>query len=161
MRRRRANLLEAKEWGNNQRCERFRADCYGSRPWEVSLTDGVRVLVVEDEFLIQELVSSALSTGGYSVSTASGGSEAIEALETSYFSALVTDIKLADTTSGWQVAHHARKTNPSIAVIYTSGDSAGEYAAEGVPDSTFIQKPFVEDQITTELSTLLNKVQRP
>jgi CheY-like chemotaxis protein len=126
-------------------------------PWEVSLPDAVWVLVVEDEVMIQELVRTALEDGGYSTLCVVGGDEALAALDgPQHFSALVTDIRLADATTGWEVAHHARQLHPEMAVVYTSGDSAGEYAAEGVPDSTFLQKPFVADQVTTALSTLLN-----
>lgn len=124
------------------------------------MPDAVFVLVVEDEVLIQEMIRTALSEGGYTVVCAVAGQEAIGALDgaSHAFSALVTDIRLADSTTGWEVAHHARKAQPEIAVIYTSGDSGADYAAEGVPNSTFIQKPFVEDQVTTALSNLLNNV---
>jgi CheY-like chemotaxis protein len=82
------------------------------------------------------------------------GDRAIAALDgTKHFSGLVTDIRMPGRTTGWDVAHHARRANPDIAVVYTSGDSGHAHRTEGVPGSTFVQKPFVPDQVTTAVST--------
>jgi CheY-like chemotaxis protein len=118
----------------------------------------VWVLLAEDEFLIAEVVEDALVSGGYVVQrVASGDSALVELDGAKHFSGLVTDIRLRGQITGWEVARHARRVNPDIAVIYVSGDSAHAYEAEGVPHSTFVQKPFVPDQITTAISTLLNE----
>jgi CheY-like chemotaxis protein len=97
------------------------------------VSEKVVVLVVEDEILIAELIEHALVEGGYAVHREATG----------------------------DVAHHARRLNPDIAVVYTSGDSGHAYKAEGVPGSTFVQKPFVPDQVTTAVSTLLNAATKP
>lgn len=126
---------------------------------EVALPRHVQILVVEDELLVRELVKDVLVEAGYEPRCEAAGKQAIAALNgQQQFSGLVTDIKLADSTTGWEIAHHARELNPEIAVIYMSGDSGCDYAAEGVPNSTFLQKPFAPDRITTALSTLLNKI---
>jgi two-component system, OmpR family, response regulator len=70
----------------------------------------------------------------------------------------VTDIRLGAETSGWEIGRRARQHNSAIAIVYISGDSAGQYSAEGVPGSVMIQKPFVPDQIVTALSTQLNQI---
>lgn len=121
------------------------------------MPEAVNILVVEDEFLIQELIKDALVEAGYEPHCEDRGQRALKALDGSgTFAGLVTDVRLADDVSGWEVAHHARAANREIAVIYISGDSGGDYSVEGVPGSTFIQKPFAEDQIVTAISTLLN-----
>jgi CheY-like chemotaxis protein len=113
---------------------------------------------VEDEFLIAEVVEDALIHGGYVVHREEAGDGAIARLDgTNGYSGIVTDIRLRGKTTGWEVARHARRTDSSIAVIYMSGDSGDAYQAEGVPHSTFVQKQFVPDQITTAISTLLNE----
>jgi len=38
-----------------------------------------------------------------------------------------------------------------------TGDSAKNWAAQGVPDSVLLQKPFVHAQLVTALTTLLNE----
>ena len=94
---------------------------------------------------------------GYTVHRAATGHEAIAAVETEgkSFSGVVTDIKLGGGPDGWQVARRARETCPRFPIVYTSGDSAHEHTANGVPDSIMVQKPFVPAQIITAISTLL------
>jgi CheY-like chemotaxis protein len=121
------------------------------------LPQQVTVLVVEDEILIAAMIADALESGGYEVHHEATGECAIAALDgTLPFSGLITDIRLADQVTGWDVAHHARRLDPNIAVLYVSGDSHHQYEAEGVPNSTFLQKPFAADQVTTAISSLLN-----
>lgn len=121
------------------------------------MSEAVTILLIEDEALITQMVGNALAEAGYEVHCESWGERAIEQLDGDiHFAGLVTDIRLAGETTGWNVAHHARRRNSEIAVVYMSGDSHLAYEAEGVPHSTFVHKPFVSDQITTALSTLLN-----
>jgi CheY-like chemotaxis protein len=116
------------------------------------------ILLVEDEFLIAELVEYALLRSGYAVHREPTGDKAIAQLDGAKdFIGLVTDIRMPGQATGWDVARHARRLNPSMAVVYTSADSGHAYQAEGVPGSTFVQKPFVPEQVTTALSTLLSE----
>lgn len=122
------------------------------------LPEQVAILVVEDEFLVAEMVKEALEAGGYQVQHETTGEGAITALDGDIrFCGLVTDIKLADQVTGWDVGHHARRLDSKIAVLYVSGDSHHQYDAEGVPNSTFLQKPFAANQVTTAISSLLNQ----
>lgn len=122
------------------------------------MPEQLSILLVEDELLIAELVIEALARGGYDVHHELTGEGATNQLEGArHFSGLVTDVRLPGQTTGWDVARHARRLNPKIAVVYTSGDSGQTYQAEGVPQSRFVQKPFVPDQIITAVSTLLNE----
>jgi len=73
------------------------------------------------------------------------------------FKGLITDIRLGNGQSGWEVAKHLRQANPTIPVVYMSGDSAIHWGAEGIPESVMITKPFFLPQIITALSTLLNQ----
>lgn len=120
--------------------------------------DAVLILLVEDELLVSLSLQDVLEDAGYTVHRAATGHEAIAAVETEgmSFSGVVTDIKLGEGPDGWQVARRARETCPRIPVVYTSGDSAHEHTANGVPDSIMVQKPFVPAQIVTAISTLLN-----
>lgn len=117
------------------------------------------VLVVEDDPLIQSIVEEALTDGGFEIVIASSGEQAIELLDSSEekFRALVTDINLdRDKPSGWEVARHAREINPDFPVIYMSGDSAEDWASQGVPRSIMLAKPFAPAQLVTAVSQLLN-----
>lgn len=69
--------------------------------------------------------------------------------------ALVTDVNLGPAPNGWEIGRHARELNPEIAVIYMTGDSEGQWGAEGVPGSLMIQKPLEPAQVASALSSLL------
>lgn len=124
----------------------------------------VEVLVVEDEALIQDLLRDPLEEGGFAVHLVDNGAEALAALGESgaSYSALVTDIRLGrDQPTGWDLARHAREVNPAIAVIYVSGDSGADWAANGVPNSVMINKPFAPVQVVTAVAQLINVSDAP
>ncbi|MFA6125369.1 MAG: response regulator [Sphingomonas sp.] len=124
------------------------------------MTDDVRILVVEDEALIADLVISGLEEARYGVATAQDAEAAIAMLEEddAALRAVVTDINLAaGGLTGWDVARRARELVADFPVIYMSGASTSEWTANGVPNSLIIAKPFAIGQIVTAVSQLLNK----
>lgn len=117
-----------------------------------------RILLADDEVLVCDLVQEALEEAGFDIFAVSSGSEALEALEAQAdFAGLVTDINLGAPPSGWDVAVRARELQPTIAVLYMTGDSAHEWSAHGVPHSTVVTKPFAPAQVAVGLSMLLNR----
>ena len=117
------------------------------------------ILVVEDDHLIQGIVEDALADGGFEMAIAISGERAVELLDASdgKYRALVTDIGLGrDKMDGWEVAKHAREINPEFPVVYMSGESAGDWASKGVPNSIMLSKPFAPAQLVTAVSNLLN-----
>jgi CheY-like chemotaxis protein len=123
------------------------------------LEDLLVILVVEDDQLIQTVVEETLSGGGFEVVIASSGEDAVELLDAAEASyrALVTDINLGrDGIDGWQVARRAREIDPEFPVVYMSGDSAAEWASQGVPNSILLPKPFAPAQLLTAVSQLMN-----
>jgi DNA-binding response OmpR family regulator len=119
----------------------------------------VAILVVEDDQLIQGLVSEALGEGGFEVEISVTGEEAITLLQNdkSKYRALVTDINLRGKRDGWEVGHRARELKPEIPVIYMTGAAADQWAANGVPNSVLLNKPFAPAQLITAVSQLLNQ----
>ena len=120
--------------------------------------DLVVILVVEDEYLVQSMVEEALADGGFEAAIAASGEEAVTLLTGSKgkYHALVADIDLGDKMDGWEVAKHAREIDPEFPVVYVSGDSAGDWAANCVPNSVMLNKPFAPAQLVTAVSQLLN-----
>lgn len=124
------------------------------------MTDRPIVLVVEDEPLIALALQEDLEAAGYEVRLHDSAPQALDELESAAdtLSALVTDIRLGSERDGWEIARRAREINPTVPVVYMSGDSAVEHSARGVPGSIMVQKPYAAAQIVTAISTLLNKV---
>ena len=123
------------------------------------LDDVVVILVVEDDQAVQSVIEEALSDGGFEITIASSGEQAIELLNaaTPQFRALVTDINLGrNRMDGWTVARHARESKPDMPVVYMTGDSADDWASKGVPNSILLTKPFAPAQLVTAVAQLLN-----
>ena len=114
------------------------------------------ILLVEDEALVLMTVETALQEAGYEVLSASDGDEALGALQdrVDELGALVTDVRLGKP-DGWAVARQARELKPTLPVVYVTGDSAHEWASQGVPGSVLVEKPFAPAQIVTAVSSLL------
>lgn len=125
-------------------------------------TERPRVLLTDDEVLILDLVVEALQNAGYEVTTVLTGADALRVLSehAAGFVGLVTDINFGDPPVGWAVASRAREINPTVAVVYMTGDSAHEWSACGVPNSTVVTKPFAPSQIAVAIANLLNKSDR-
>lgn len=120
----------------------------------------VIILLAEDEKLIQAMLEEALCEAGFSVVTADDGNSALAIVNARHgeLAGLVSDVRLGSGPDGWQVARHARELRPDLAVIYMTGDSAVDWAANGVPKSVLVQKPFAPAQVVTALATLLNEI---
>lgn len=119
----------------------------------------VHVLVVEDEALLHDILLDPLEEGGFRATLRRRGDDAILALEQkdAAWSALVTDIRLGrGQPTGLDVARRARELNPSVAVVYMTGDSSEDYASNGVPNSLLLNKPFAPAQLLAAITQLLN-----
>jgi CheY-like chemotaxis protein len=102
----------------------------------------VHVLFVEDEFLISEWVTQALSAQGFCVQAVSTAAEALTALRSDPVDVLFTDINLPGNMDGVALARRAREMQPHLPVVYASAQTMMLDPAERVPGSTFVPKPY-------------------
>ena len=125
---------------------------YGSKrtPWPI------RILLVEDDYIIRISLNNALVEAGFEVSDAARGVMAIAELgaDPSRFGVLITDINLGRGVDGWEVAYRAREFAPDIPVVYMSVQSSGGWASKGVTNSVMLNKPFASAQLVTAILTL-------
>ena len=107
---------------------------------------GRTVLVVEDDWLLREDIVGDLRREGWKVLEAGTGAGAIVALRNSgAIDLLITDIRLADALTGWDVAEAFRASHPRSPVIYASGNPPNR--GRFVKDSWFLSKPTSVSQI--------------
>ncbi len=119
----------------------------------------IRILLVDDEVMIIDLLEDVLKDGGFTVDKAITGEEAIQKLEApdAEYRALVTDVNFPTSeVLGWDVARRAREIHPELPVVYITGGAGQDWAANGVPNSVLVVKPFAPAQIVTAVSQLLN-----
>jgi CheY-like chemotaxis protein len=102
----------------------------------------IRVLLVEDEFLISEWIAESLVEQGFSVRTVSNGADALRHLASAPVDVLFTDINLAGGMDGTTLARRARELLPDLRVVYASGRVNMLDSAIRVPGSIFVAKPY-------------------
>lgn len=113
------------------------------------------VLVVDDDLLLLEVMAAVLRDNDYEVLVANTGVTAIEVLERAahVLLAVITDIDLGSGWSGWNLGRLARRLNPALSVIYMSGESRGDWASEGVPNSVMLAKPLAPAAVLNALAS--------
>ena len=118
----------------------------------------VLILVVEDDAVAGGEVKRALEDAGFRVLLVQSGEKATSTFDENAgeVGGLVADVKLGGNVSGWDVARHAREVNQDLPVVYITAANADEWAAQGVPNSVLLTKPFAPAQLVTAVSQLLN-----
>ena len=113
------------------------------------------VLIVEDEFLIRDMLKEELEDAGYDVVPVSDADHAIRVLEARQDIHLVfTDINMPGSMDGLELARHVSDRWPDVKLIVTSGGarkSEMEMPAGGI----FIAKPYSLSRIVAQLRSLL------
>jgi excisionase family DNA binding protein len=102
-----------------------------------------RVLVVDDEASIRDLLSKTLALAEYDVDLAPDGRTAVERLRIVPYDLLITDLKMPGV-DGLAVIREARRLKPDIPVIIITGFSSEASAIEAVNIgvSGYLTKPF-------------------
>ncbi len=107
-----------------------------------------RILIVDDDDIVRELIVSFLSREGYPVIAAKDGLEAIRLLRVEDINLVITDLKMPGA-GGVDVLRSADRIKPDIAVViltaYGTLETALEVMREGAYD--YITKPFKMQEI--------------
>ncbi len=116
-------------------------------------------LLVEDSAMVRDLASAALRDAGYTVLSATGGSEALRAVaeHAGPIDLLVTDVVLPEM-SGVKLAESLLRARPGMAVIYMSGYTDETIADHGVETArmAFLAKPFTMDTLLRKVREVLD-----
>ena len=102
-----------------------------------------RILVVDDEASIRDLLAKTLALAEYDVDLAPDGRAAIDRLRISPYDLLITDLKMPGV-DGLTVIREGRRLRPDIPVIIITGYSSEASAIEAVNlgVSGYLTKPF-------------------
>ncbi len=115
-----------------------------------------RILVVDDEESMCQVLEIMLSREGYQVTVARSGREAIKKLEKERFDLLLSDMKLGDTT-GLEVFKAAKKKDPNALMIMISAFASAETAVEAMNLGAYdyVPKPFDNDELRQAVAKAL------
>ena len=118
----------------------------------------IRVLVVDDEQSMRDLLAIMLRQAGYEVSVADGGETAIERLKVESFDLVVTDLRMrkVDGLTVLKAAkEHAPRTVVLVVTAYASTETAVEAMKLGAYD--YITKPFKLDELKVTVANALER----
>ena len=111
-------------------------------------TGRTRILVVDDERHVRELLRDILEGEGYQVSMAESGQEALAMLDAAAFHGVFTDIGMSGM-SGWELAQAVREIDADVpvAVITGWGEMVGPDERTAARVDWIVPKPFETRQI--------------
>jgi two-component system, OmpR family, response regulator len=120
-----------------------------------------RLLVVDDEETILELLSASLRFAGFEVMTAASGAEALRAAAASRPDLVLLDVMMPDG-DGFEVVRRMRSSGPDVPVIFLSArDGVRERVAGlalGADD--YVTKPFSLDEVLERIRAVLRRTGR-
>ncbi|MGB0101965.1 MAG: response regulator transcription factor [Nocardioides sp.] len=127
---------------------------------ELTRPDGspLRVLVVDDEVNIAELVSMALRYEGWQVAAAHTGSQAVSTAKELRPDAVVLDMMLPDF-DGLEVLRRMRATDPDLPVVFLTAKDAVEDRVAGLTagGDDYVTKPFSLEELVARLRALMRR----
>lgn len=117
-----------------------------------------KILVVDDEQSLREVLSIMLKRTGYAVTSVADGEEAIELLSKDIFDLVITDLRMPKI-DGMEVLKAAKSASPETVVLiitaFASADSAVEAMKQGAYD--YLTKPFQVDEVQLIIRNALEK----
>jgi two-component system, OmpR family, response regulator len=118
----------------------------------------VRVLVVDDEPSLAELLSSVLRYEGWTVRTAATGADAVRTAREFRPDAVVLDIMLPDF-NGLEVMRRLRAEVPQVCVLFLTAKDAVEDRVAGITagGDDYVTKPFSLEEVLARLRGLLRR----
>jgi signal transduction histidine kinase/CheY-like chemotaxis protein len=120
---------------------------------------GGTVLVVDDDVSVLETAKETVADLGYRALAAHNGPEALQILKgPDSIDLLFSDIVMPGSLNGIQLAEEARRLQPSLKVLLTSGHSAAVLTDKhGLPKAfPVLAKPYRRDQLAANLRELLS-----
>ncbi|HLT60768.1 MAG TPA: response regulator transcription factor [Microlunatus sp.] len=118
----------------------------------------IRILAVDDEPSLTELLSMAMRYEGWEVSTAASGSEAVRVARETRPDAIVLDIMLPDF-DGLEVMRRIRADLPDVPVIFLTAKDAVTDRIHGLTagGDDYVTKPFSLEEVIARLRGLLRR----
>jgi CheY-like chemotaxis protein len=114
-----------------------------------------RILLVEDEFLLSDMLSEVLVEHGFEVHAVANARDALRHLTCgSPCDILLTDINLPGSIDGAALARLARDLRPHLPVVYASGAYSRLEQLDAVAGALFVPKPYNPDKLCEMLSEM-------
>ncbi len=121
-------------------------------------SDQPRVLVVDDERFIRDILADFLTMEGYSVRTAEDGNQALTELSRGSFDLVISDLKMPKM-GGLDLLSHVTRLQPEALTVIMTGFGTVETAIDAMKQGAYdyILKPFKVEEIVHVVQRGLEK----
>ena len=118
-----------------------------------------RILVVDDEASISDLIATSLKFVGFDVRTAATGSQALAVAEEFKPHAIVLDVMLPDQ-DGFEVCRQIRREGIDVGVLFLTAKDGMEDKVAGltIGGDDYMTKPFSLEELVARLRALLRRI---
>jgi two-component system OmpR family response regulator len=120
---------------------------------------GQRILVVDDESSISDLIATSLKFVGFDVRTAATGSQALTIAEEFKPHAMILDVMLPDV-DGFEVCRKIRNEGIEVGVLFLSAKDEMKDKVQGltIGGDDYMTKPFSLEELVARLRALLRRI---
>ncbi|MGE7206775.1 cell cycle two-component system response regulator CpdR [Sphingomonas sp. NPDC019816] len=116
----------------------------------------LHILLAEDDEVMREYLTRALTRSGYRVTAVDRGTAALPLLEAENFDLLLTDIVMPEM-DGIELAQRAAALVPDLRVMFITGFAAVTLkAGEAMPNARVLSKPFHLRDLVMEVDRLFH-----
>lgn len=112
------------------------------------------IALIEDDPLVRVPLAQGLQSAGFEVVAAASGPEGLSVLDDPRISVAVVDVRLPGRLSGLDMIREARRSNPRLKTIMTSGAKPPDDLSDIGP---FLPKPFRVAELIDVVRSLLQK----
>ncbi|MEJ7913131.1 MAG: response regulator transcription factor, partial [Chitinophagaceae bacterium] len=122
------------------------------------MTQGKRILIVEDEVKIADTLKLGLSENGYLVDVAYDGKAGIKLFETHSYNLVILDINIPGI-NGYQLCKIMRSNNSQVPIIMLTALSSLDHKVEGYDAGAddYVVKPFEFKELCMKIRVLLKR----
>ena len=121
-------------------------------------TPRTRLVVVEDDDSIRELLGAGLRFASYNVTTAANGTDALAVITDQRPDLVVLDVNLPDV-DGFEICRRLRSAGDDVPVIFLTARRDVDDLREGFADGgdDYLTKPFSLDELTFRIEAVLRR----
>jgi two-component system, OmpR family, response regulator len=119
--------------------------------------DGERILVVDDEPYITDLLSAALRFEGFTVDVAATGADALHLVRNSHPDLVMLDVMLPDL-EGTEVCRRLREGGDKVPIVFLTARDGTEDKVAGLSmGDDYVTKPFSLDELVARVRAVLRR----
>ena len=115
-----------------------------------------KILVIDDEVSVLEIVAEVLTARGHVVTVAPGGREGLLSFSAGGYDLVMTDLGMPDM-NGWDVLRAVKASRPATPVLVLTGWGDTAEAPSGIRPDGVLTKPFDLKRLATAVSDVLDR----